>query len=237
MAFQHINGFLFMNHFDFGTALGDNHDVASDSTCIAAVPTNNNDAITGVVTPIATTGCLLWILNGHATNNLVLKHNTGSSAGNRFLFASGSDLTLEPFKMIQFLFMDQVGREGWWSYASPISLATTSSAGSMSAADKVKLDALDSIKALKLLNQTFTVPVLGLAAETISTFAVPGAVVGYGVMVNPTAAATSAQRAFHPFIYSWVSAANTVSVAYRTLLSANLSSTACPIDIHVIPHP
>ena len=81
-----------------------------------------------------------------------------------------------------------------------------------------------------LLNQTFTIPVLSLAAEAAQKFAVAGAAVGMGVVVNPRASS-----AFAPFLYGYVDASNEVTVAYRALVSANLSATSIAIDIHVLP--
>ena len=115
MSFQFINGVLFMDHVDFDTAGAQTDDLDLGATCLPIVPTTNNDAVTGAVPQQGITGEMLWILNASQTNKLVLKHDTGSAVGNRFLFPSDSDFTLAPNCMLQFMFMDQVGRVGWWA--------------------------------------------------------------------------------------------------------------------------
>lgn len=115
MAVQLINGNLFYDHDDFITSLGENNDVDAHSTCVIVVTSNNGDSITGFIPESGISGETLWVINNHATNNLLLKHDDSSStAGYRILLPTGTTLTLAPYEQAQLMYVDTVGRAGWW---------------------------------------------------------------------------------------------------------------------------
>lgn len=113
MAIQNINGRFFMDHFDFTTSAGDNDDIDAKASCIVVDTANNNDAITGIISETELSGEMLWLLNIHATNNLVLKHNDAGSTY-KIYSRTGADVTVAPYKHIQLMYIDKVGRVGWW---------------------------------------------------------------------------------------------------------------------------
>lgn len=115
MSVQLINGIIFMDHDDFVTSSGNNNNIDIHSTCIIVSTTNNNDSLTGFIGETLISGQMLWIVNASATNSLVLKHNdSGSTSGLRILTSTGANVTLSPYQQAQLLYIDQVGREGWW---------------------------------------------------------------------------------------------------------------------------
>lgn len=114
MAIQQINGTIFYDHDDIITSSGDNHNLDIHSSCIIIDTANNNDAVTGFIGETLISGERLIVINASDTNNLVIKHNTGSDAGNRILTQSGLNITLAPYETITLMYVDKVGRAGWW---------------------------------------------------------------------------------------------------------------------------
>ncbi len=114
MSIQSINNKLFIDHDDYTTVGSSVNDLATNSTCIMVVPATTNDAITGFVPEGVLTGEWKWVINNHASKNLVLKHNTGSTAGSRIFTSAGTDLTLTPYQQAQLMYVDDPSRPGWW---------------------------------------------------------------------------------------------------------------------------
>lgn len=110
-----INGMLFNDHYDLtiGLTPGDGNDIAEPMSCMVITPTNDLDELSGFVPPIDKTGLMMWILNPSSSKSIVIKHDSGSSVGNRIFTVSGRDIILQPRQIMQFIFMDS-GQIGWW---------------------------------------------------------------------------------------------------------------------------
>lgn len=93
-----INGLLSLDSELFVTSSGNNNDVPVTGSLMYISVSNNNDAITGISQGMST-GSLVFVVNIGATNNLVIKHNSGSSsAGNRIFTSTGADITVAAFQ-------------------------------------------------------------------------------------------------------------------------------------------
>lgn len=111
MGVMHYNSILHIDPQEFTTVSGDNDDVVLDSSQLWITCTDDNDALTGAIPPMSTSGSLLWVRNVSASNTLVVKNNdTGSTDGYRFILGGGSTtLTLEPGQGQQFSFISGTG--------------------------------------------------------------------------------------------------------------------------------
>lgn len=114
MSIQIVNGTLFFDHDDYTTSAATTNDLDIHSTCIIVIPGTNGDAITGFIGETITSGEMLWIINGDSTKSLVLSHDTGSTAGYRIYTPTATNLTLAPYEQAQLMYVDKVGRAGWW---------------------------------------------------------------------------------------------------------------------------
>lgn len=91
------NGQLILDNEAFTTSSGENDDVPVSGSLLYVVVSNDLDSITGLQAPLG--GALVFVVNIGPTNNLVISNNSSSStAGNRILTYSGSDVTVAPFQ-------------------------------------------------------------------------------------------------------------------------------------------
>lgn len=91
-----ISGIIEFDAMSYSTTLGNNNDVSITGTRFLVSTTTDLDAFTGFMAG-ATHDGMVFIINVHATNRLVLKYNnSGSISGNRIFTATGGDLLLLP---------------------------------------------------------------------------------------------------------------------------------------------
>lgn len=115
MSFQSINGMVFMDHDDFTTAGAVTNDLDLHSTCVIVIPSNDGDSITGFLGETSISGEMICLYNASGTNSLLLPHdNAGSTDGFRVFTPTGTTLTLAPYESAWLVYIDQVGRAGWW---------------------------------------------------------------------------------------------------------------------------
>jgi hypothetical protein len=104
----------------FTTSAGDNNDLPIEGSMLLVTTSNNNDAITGISAPAIAEGevALLFVVNAHPSNTLMLKHDSASSlAGNRILLASGVDLSVPPKKWATMGYIPAIAA---WQAGSPV---------------------------------------------------------------------------------------------------------------------
>jgi len=119
MAFQSINGRVFMDHADITTSAGENNDINASNSCLVVETSNDGDSITGIVSDTYVSGEIVWIVNVSETNNLILKNEDNSSAvGNRIFTPNGSDYIVPPKKQAQLMYIDKPSLAGWWLSAT-----------------------------------------------------------------------------------------------------------------------
>lgn len=103
------NDYMGMNGQSVVLSAAATHDLAIESTILTVTPQNTNDEITGAIPPVFLPG-LIFIVNIHATRNLVLPYNdSGSTAGYRWLNIDGLDMTVGPGETAQFAFVPSLG--------------------------------------------------------------------------------------------------------------------------------
>lgn len=119
MSILNINGHLVLDPQDFTTSTGDNNDVAVYSSIVRITPNTNGDAITGIASSASRDGELLFLSNVGTTNNLVIRHNNGSSSAmNRLLNNSSGDLTLPPKMVSTYKYIEGIGWAEFNFYSS-----------------------------------------------------------------------------------------------------------------------
>lgn len=90
------NAFLVLDPYSFTTSSGENNNIQIYGSLLIVTPANNNDSITGLV-PLNAEVAIVFLKNAHATNNLVVKYNSGSSsAGNKISTYNAMNLTIPP---------------------------------------------------------------------------------------------------------------------------------------------
>lgn len=108
MSLKTIDGIIYLDAQAFTTVTGDNHDLAISSSNLQVTCTSDNDGLTGFIPPISDDGGQVWVTNASSSNKLVLKANTGSTAGYRLILPDGN-LTIQPGGSQQFGLAPGVG--------------------------------------------------------------------------------------------------------------------------------
>lgn len=113
MSVEIVNGTVAFGASTFTTSAGDNNNVPVSAAYLIVTTSNNNDALTGFVPFTSDSGQLLFVVNLHETNNLILKpDNAGSDVENRIRTSTGTNLTLAPYQAALLTYSSQ-GRIGW----------------------------------------------------------------------------------------------------------------------------
>lgn len=109
------NNFMTMEGQSVNLAAATTNNLAITSSIVLVTPQNTNDEITGATPPVYGAG-LFFVVNIHATRNLVLPYDdAGSDAGFRWLNILGHDLTVGPGETAQFAFVPGLG----WQFLKP----------------------------------------------------------------------------------------------------------------------
>lgn len=92
------NGKLILDPSSITTSSGENNNVSAMGSLLLVTPANNNDSITGL-DPGTNDAALLFIVNIHSSNNLLLKYNSSSStSGNRIFTYNAANQNLAPYQ-------------------------------------------------------------------------------------------------------------------------------------------
>lgn len=114
MSIELVNGAVAFGKRDFTTTSGDNDNIDVNGGFLLTVTSNDNDALTGFIPCSGKGGELLFVVNVHPTNTLILKaDDTGSDEAYRIRTSTNGNYTLEPFHGALLVYSDAVARLGW----------------------------------------------------------------------------------------------------------------------------
>lgn len=109
MSFSAINSVIYLDTQEFTTSAGDNDNVSLASSNFDVTCTANNDRITGFIPPENRDGAQVWITNLSPANKLIIPHDTGSTAGFRFILTPFTEVELDPGTSQHFGFWAGIG--------------------------------------------------------------------------------------------------------------------------------
>lgn len=124
-----MGGYLLLDTQQITLTSATTNDLPISNTRLEITPQADNDVITGMDKQFDLgtnlVGPIVFMANGHATRNLVLKHNdSGSASGNRIFTADAKDMILGPGQAVQFGWKDN-----WLALKTPYGIFSMDGSG------------------------------------------------------------------------------------------------------------